>query len=105
MESNTLTIDTNAESFQWQVSNNGGTNWTAIVNDAIYNNATTTVLEITATPLSFHNNQYRVVLGRSGNTCGLISTPITLTVDALPVANDPQDIEICDADRDGFPCF
>ena len=105
LESNTLTIDTNAESFQWQVSNNGGTNWTAIVNDAIYNNATTTVLEITATPLSFHNNQYRVVLGRSGNTCGLISTPITLTVDALPVANDPQDIEICDADRDGFYNF
>ena len=56
-------------------------------------------------PFSFHNNQYRVVLGRSGNTCGLTSTPITLTVDALPVANDPQDIEICDFDRNGFHNF
>jgi gliding motility-associated-like protein len=105
LESNTLTIDTNAEDFQWQVSTNGGTTWTNIVNDLIYSNVTTTAIQITTTPLSFHNNQYRVVLGKIGNACSFTSNPVTLSVNALPIANEPLDIEYCDTDRDGFHNF
>ncbi|MDC0177047.1 T9SS type B sorting domain-containing protein [Polaribacter sp.] len=105
LETNTLTIDTNADDFQWQLSIDGGTTWTNIVNDFIYDNSTTTALQITSTPLSFHNNQYRVVLGRSGNTCGLTSTPILLKVDPLPNILFSVELKQCDDDTDGFTDF
>ncbi len=73
-------VATGAISYQWQVDNGGG--FTNISNDAIYSNATTTTLNITAAPFGFNGYLYRcVAVNGTGPTN---STSATLTVTALP---------------------
>ena len=96
LDTDTITIDSNADDFQWQVSTDG-TTWTSLIDDATYNGVTTQDLQITDTPLTFNNNQYRVLLSRTGNTCTEEeSNTVTLTVNPLPVIkNNPSEIYQC----------
>jgi subtilisin-like proprotein convertase family protein len=67
----------NFQSYQWQISTNGGTTWGNIVNA----NNSSLVLPNVATTLS--GNQYRVIVT---NTCSTVtSNAATLTVNAKPV--------------------
>ena len=100
LETNSITIDSTADTYQWQVSTNSGTSWSNIIDNLTYSNSTTSSLQITDTPLSFNNNQYRVLLERSGNSCGETSNAITLTVNPLPIVNDPVQLKQCDDDAD-----
>jgi gliding motility-associated-like protein len=101
LTSTILTIETNVvDSYQWQLSTDG-LNWNNIINDAFYSNSTTNQLTITNIPLSFQNNNYRVVLNKAANSCGLISNEITLTVNALPISNLATDLVECDNLIDG----
>ena len=100
LDTRTLTIDSTADTFQWQLSTNGGANWSNITNNAVYSNATTTSLQITNTPLSYNNYQYRVLLERNGNACGFTSNAITLTVNPLPIVNNTVQLKQCDDDAD-----
>ncbi len=83
-ETNTISIATTADGFQWEVSTDNGTSFTTITNNAVYSGATTKELQISNTTLSYHNNQYRVLLTRTGNSCSFTSNEITLTVNPLP---------------------
>ncbi|MDG1508590.1 MAG: hypothetical protein P8Q53_02280, partial [Flavobacteriaceae bacterium] len=83
----TISIDSTADTFQWEVSTDGGTNWTGIIDNTTYNGATTKNLEISNLQLSLDNNQYRVFLQRVGNSCDDTSNPIILTVNPLPVVS------------------
>lgn len=96
LDTEIMTIDSNADGFQWQVSTDG-TTWTSLVDDATYNGVTTQDLQITDTPLTFNNNQYRVLLSRTGNTCTEeASSTVTLTVNPLPIIkNNPSEINQC----------
>ncbi|MEN8834980.1 MAG: gliding motility protein, partial [Polaribacter sp.] len=96
LETNIITIDSNADGFQWQVSTDG-TTWTNLVDDATYNGVTSKDLQITDTPLSFNNNQYRVLLSRTGNTCSeIVSKSVTLSVNSLPIIkNLTSEIDQC----------
>lgn len=72
-----------ATGYQWQVSTNGGTTFTDIAG------ATNSSYDLTAVDVTMNNNQYQVVVS---GACGAVtSTPVTLTVNALPtvVANGP----------------
>lgn len=91
-------------SFQWQVSTNGGTIWTNLTNTLPYSGVTTANLLITSAPSILNNYRYRVFLNRNGNSCGLLSNvlvPAILTINALPVVN-PTTIVQCDDDTDGI---
>ncbi|NVJ87813.1 MAG: T9SS type B sorting domain-containing protein, partial [Flavobacteriaceae bacterium] len=92
-----IIIDTNADLLQWQLSTNNGANWTNLTNDAVYNGVDTKDLQITDVPISFNNNQYRVLLTRTGNSCTEIpSNAITLTVNPLPIIkNNPVELDQC----------
>ena len=71
-----------ATSYQWQVSTNGGANWTNISNTAPYSNATTASLIITAASIAISANQYRCI---TTNDCGITnSSGVTLTVNPIP---------------------
>ncbi|KOY53208.1 T9SS type B sorting domain-containing protein [Polaribacter dokdonensis] len=96
LDTDIMTIDSNADGFQWQVSTDG-TTWTSLVDDATYNGVTTQDLQITNTPLTFNNNQYRVLLSRTGNTCTEeASSTVTLSVNPLPIIkNNPSEINQC----------
>jgi trimeric autotransporter adhesin len=66
-----------ATSYQWQLSTNGGANWSNITANAIYTNVTTTTLNISNTA-GLHNYQYRCVATNVGGSVN--SNAATLTV-------------------------
>ncbi|AUC23689.1 hypothetical protein BTO15_17015 [Polaribacter sejongensis] len=99
-DTETVTIDANADNFEWEFSTDG-TIWNTVSDDTFYSGSTTNSLQITNTPLSYDNYQYRVVLSKTGNTCGLTSDAIVLMVNPKPViVNNPAELFQCDNDAD-----
>ncbi len=79
-------IGTNAGvTYQWQVTNSGST-FVNISDNASYSGATTAQLTVIAPADTMDGYQYRVLLSRVGNVCGLISPPITLNINPLPTS-------------------
>ncbi|KGL62897.1 T9SS type B sorting domain-containing protein [Polaribacter sp. Hel1_85] len=102
----TITIDSNADGFQWQVSTDNGTVFNNITNNTIYNGVTTTSLQVSNIPLTYNNYQYRVVLTRTGNSCPFTSNAIKLTVNPLPIPKEnPTELKQCDSDPDKQTTF
>ncbi|WP_133354339.1 T9SS type B sorting domain-containing protein [Seonamhaeicola sediminis] len=98
-------ISPDPENYQWELSIDG-INWTVISDNTTYSGTSSSNLTISNTPLSFNNYKYRVKLDRSGNTCGLYSNEINLTVNELPVVNNPETYMQCDdASNDGQAVF
>ncbi|PQJ73931.1 T9SS type B sorting domain-containing protein [Polaribacter gangjinensis] len=95
-----LSIDSTADGFQWEVSSDNGTNWTTIVDDAVYTGSTTKDLQITNPPITFNNYLFRVLLTRTGNSCDTTSNSISLRVNPEPVTNNIVDLLQCDDDLD-----
>ncbi|WP_158837233.1 T9SS type B sorting domain-containing protein [Polaribacter sp. L3A8] len=97
----TITIDATANGFQWELSTDDGATWNTITDNAVYLGSNTNSLQITNTPYSYNNYQYRVALTRTGNSCGLTSAPITLTVNPKPIIlNNPAALFQCDTNSD-----
>jgi len=82
-------------SYQWEFSNDG-ISWSTLSDGALYDNTTTNELIVLNTPLSLNNSFYRVKLDRTGNSCGLYSEEITLTVHSLPIVNSSVVLVQCD---------
>ena len=99
-----ITIDSTADSFQWELSTDG-INWSTITDNTIYNGATTTSLQITNIQLAYSNYKYRVFLQRTGNSCNETSNEITLSVSPLPIITASIELKQCDNDTDGFSNF
>ncbi|TRX36857.1 T9SS type B sorting domain-containing protein [Flavobacterium sp. ZT3R18] len=100
-----FSIDSNADSFQWQLSTDSGNTWNAVANNAIYTGTKTTSLLITKISTTMNAYQYRVVLNKINNSCGLTSSAATLTILALPALSTPITIVQCDNDTDGISNF
>jgi len=92
-------VDNPGNTYQWQVSTDGGANWNDITNNAPYSGATTNRLSITSVTNAMFNYRYRVQLSRDGNSCGLPSDVAVLIVYPLPVVKDIEIIQ-CDDDLD-----
>ncbi|MGB5420366.1 T9SS type B sorting domain-containing protein, partial [Algibacter sp.] len=90
-------VSTEAESYQWEISTDG-INWNPITDDAIYTDSQTASLNISNTPLTFNTYNYRVKIDRIGNSCGLYSDEMELTVNPLPIINSPVVLIQCDDD-------
>ncbi len=101
----TITIDSTADAFQWELSTDGGTNWTTLTDTPPYSNVTTANLTITGLDLAWDGYQYRVQLQRTGNSCGDVSNAISLTVEPLPTPIAVVELQQCDDDTDGFSAF
>ena len=90
---------------QWEVSTDG-INWNTIVDNTIYMGSQTADLNITNTPLPYNTYHYRAFLNLAGNSCGLYSDEIELTVHPLPILNTPNTYSQCDdASNDGMASF
>jgi hypothetical protein len=57
-----------APMYQWQVSTNGGSVWSNLVNGALYTGATTTTLTVTGATLGLNGTEYRCVATNSGGS-------------------------------------
>ncbi|MBP2284311.1 hypothetical protein H4V97_002629 [Flavobacterium sp. CG_23.5] len=74
----TSTIANSPDSIIWEVSTDGGTNYSIITNGGVYSGATTATLTISAAPSSMTGFKYKV---KATNACGnATSTPGNLTV-------------------------
>lgn len=102
-----VTINSNADTFQWQLSTDGII-WNDIINNAFYNGATTNTLLITNVLTTYNNYLFRVQLGKTENSCGFISNSITVTVNPKPLFFSIPLYEQCDIDSnpiDGITIF
>lgn len=84
------------DSYKWQVLLSG--TWTDISDNATYSGSTTPTLQITGATMALDGLQYRVRLDRIGNSCGLLSDIVSLTVYTLPVVTSPISLVQCDID-------
>lgn len=99
-----FTIVTNPlDSYQWEVSDDG-INWNVIIDNATYSGATTNTLIINKVKNTMNGFKYRVVLSKTGNSCGLFSEPADLTVYPVPIVSDVTIIQ-CDDDLDAMTAF
>jgi gliding motility-associated-like protein len=106
LQSATFTVSSNAvNNYQWQVSTDGGTNWSLISNNATYSGAATNTLTVSNVTPAMVGYQYRVYLIKNGNGCGLYSAAATLTTYPLPVITTPITLKQCDDDTDGISAF
>lgn len=97
-----------AETVQWEVSEDNGSSWNAVTDNAVYTGSTSFNLTLSSPPLTFSGNRYRAFINRTGNECGLYSEDILLTVTTKPTVNPEVTLVQCD-DADpatlGFSAF
>ncbi len=106
LEKATFSIESNADSFQWQFSSDGGTIWNALPENTLYSGTKTTALSIQKASNTMNGYQYRVLLNRNNNACGVTSAnSVTVSLLALPILNSPITIVQCDDDTDGISNF
>ena len=103
-ETATIFIDTTADVYQWQV-NTDGTNWSDVNNSTNYTGVNSNTLTIVTTNISLDGYLYRVLLERTGNSCGSVSNEITLNINPLPVVDSTLQLVQCDDNTDGFSIF
>ncbi|GAB1856612.1 hypothetical protein MHTCC0001_14470 [Flavobacteriaceae bacterium MHTCC 0001] len=106
-DNNISLISTTFDTIQWEVSTDG-INWNTISDGAIYSDSDTPSLLITNTPLMFNGYAYRALLNRNGNSCGLYSNEVNITVNPKPIVNSPVTLVQCDDDNTatlGFSAF
>ncbi len=101
LDGTTFTINTIVDGFQWQVSTDNGLTFNNITNNSIYSGANLQTLTLSNIPLTYNNYLYRVILSKSGNSCGLTSANAVLTVNAKPILTVIT-IKQCDNDLDGL---
>lgn len=95
--------DNGGNSYQWQISTNG-TVWNNLTNNGSFSGVTSNKLNINTVSQTMNGYKYRVILNKTGNSCGLISNETTLTILALPVVNNISIIQ-CDDDLDAKSAF
>jgi gliding motility-associated-like protein len=104
LQNATITLkDNGGNTYQWQLSTDG-INWTTIIDNTTYSNATTNTLTITSVTNTMNGYKYRVGLSKTGNSCSLTSSDTTLKTFALPIVNDITIIQ-CDDDLDAITTF
>lgn len=96
-------VDNSGNTYQWQLSTDG-LNWTNLANNTTYPNVTANPLSIIGVTNAMNGYKYRVLLNKTGNSCGLTSAETTLTVYALPIVNNVTIIQ-CDDDLDAISTF
>ncbi|MBL0147004.1 MAG: T9SS type A sorting domain-containing protein [Chitinophagaceae bacterium] len=76
--------------YQWQLSTDGGANWSNVPAAAPYTGTTTATLNITGATVSLNNNRYRVLTNNVTCSATAPSNAAILTVNTLPVVTWPN---------------
>ncbi len=95
------TVVTDATSYQWEVSTNGGSTWANVTNGSGYSGATTQTLSLSNVQTSFNNYKYRL---KTTNACGDgYSSVVTLTVTTgATISTQPANATICEGASNTF---
>jgi gliding motility-associated-like protein len=93
----------NQLSFQWEVSNDGGSTWTVINDDATYSGAQTNELTVNNVSPNYNAYQYRCLL--EGSCSPVYSSAAELIVASNPdVIGEIDDIVVCQNDTFSVSC-
>lgn len=86
--------------FQWQ--ENTGSGWTNLTNGGVYNNVTTTTLDITGAPISMNGNLYRCEV--SGKCAPAVQSQSAILNIANPLSfnSHPSSVTICEGTTTNF---
>lgn len=86
---------TNANSYQWQLSTDGGVTYTNLTNGGIYSNTTTATLNITGVTVAMNNYRYRCIA--LGICPSVNSSDALLTVNTSPslTVQPPASVAVC----------
>lgn len=100
----TFTVgSTNTDTFQWQVSTNGGGSFADVSNGAEYSGVTTATLSVLSPGLTKDGYVYRVIVSNSTGTCpSITSSGATLTIAIDSDSDGISDITDLDDDNDGI---
>ncbi|MBF4493469.1 T9SS type B sorting domain-containing protein [Flavobacterium sp. JLP] len=102
----TFSIESNADSFQWQLSIDNGNTWNNLNDNTTYSGTKTASVTIQKANSQMNEYYYRVLLNRNNNACGLTSAnSVKLILFALPILNSPITLVQCDDDTDGISNF
>jgi Metallo-peptidase family M12B Reprolysin-like len=82
--------------YQWQLSTDGGSNYSNISNGGVYSGATSGTLTITGALFAMNNYRYRCLISNATCTTPGTSNAAILTVNTLPnVSASPSNATIC----------
>ncbi|HYC39374.1 MAG TPA: T9SS type A sorting domain-containing protein [Chitinophagaceae bacterium] len=80
-----VTASGTGPTYQWQVSTDGGSNWTAVTNGSVYSGATTPTLSIGNVTTAMNGYVYRVVITGTAPCGAVTSNSTALNVTPQPV--------------------
>ncbi|WP_428225755.1 T9SS type B sorting domain-containing protein [Flavobacterium sp.] len=104
-ESTKITITSNAESYQWEISTDKGFTWNPILLSTVYTGSTTNTLTINGLSPMMKSHLFRVKLNRKGNSCDFYSNEIGLLIYDLPTLNSGKKLVQCTENTNGFSIF
>ncbi len=79
-------VSSNADTYQWQVSDDGGVSFNTISDGAEYTGSGTAILAVLSSQLVNNGYLYRVLVSNSGTSCSTVtSNPALLTVNSASV--------------------
>ncbi|TMI61539.1 MAG: T9SS type A sorting domain-containing protein [Bacteroidetes bacterium] len=99
-----VTVTGTNPTYQWQVSTNGGANFSNVSNGPSYSGVTTATLSILSATTAMNNYQYRVVLN---GTCTPLNTPsaaavLTINTPGAITTNPPVTGKVCVGSNTSF---
>jgi C1A family cysteine protease len=96
-----ITSNGSLPAYHWQLSTNGGTNWSDLSNVAPYSNVTTSAMDITSATIGMNNYQYRCYVtnayGSDTSNAALLNITLSPSVDAQPI-----DMTVCSGANASF---
>jgi GEVED domain len=83
--------------YQWEVSVNGGTDYTALSNDATYDGVTTNTLVINDATSGMDQYMYRAVVTGSAPCASATSDAAVLSISDIGITSQPSGVTLCDS--------
>jgi gliding motility-associated-like protein len=72
----TVTAGSGTTTYQWQLSTDGGTNWSNVTNTSTYAGATTSTLTVSNVTVAMRGYRYRLQLSQSNYVCGNVTSAV-----------------------------
>ena len=72
----TVTAGSGTTTYQWQLSTDGGTNWSNVANSSTYAGATTSTLTVSNVTVAMRGYRYRLQLSQSNYVCGNVTSAV-----------------------------
>ncbi len=96
----TFSVVASADTYQWEISADGGTTWTAIVDGGDFAGATTADLTISNITIAMNTNMYQVIVSNIGYACDPTTTSASASLINLTDTDGDTVPDIVDVDDD-----